>query len=262
MIELQSNFIELSTGATFHYLDSGGADKPVMVALQGRMGMPEIDMPQIIDWLSPDYRFIAPSLRGYGQSTPKPRSYPIGFYQRDARDVVAFIEALNIAPVHLLGYSDGGEVALLTAAYQPMLIKSLAVWGAVGYYGPEMRPWVQRNYPGTWITEDDKRIHGITEPDKLALEWVTACKFIIDSGGDLSLSLAEKITAPLLLMLGDQDHLNPIAYGQKLVDRAPQGRLEVFQSGHGIHEQQWEQFQAVVGAFLTSPDSSGASHTK
>jgi pimeloyl-ACP methyl ester carboxylesterase len=72
----------------------------------------------------------------------------------------------------------------------------------------------------------------------------------VDSGGDLSLSLAPKITAPLLLMLGTQDTLNPEAYGQRFVDAAPNGRLVMFECGHPIHRQQEEQFKRVVGAFL------------
>lgn len=256
MPDLASFFVDLPTGARLHYYDTGAPhpDAPVVVALQGRLGLPESDMPAIIDWLRADYRLLLPSLRGYGQSTPKPRSYPVDFFQRDARDVLAFIDALRLPRLHLLGYSDGGETALLAGGYRPAQFASVAVWGAVGYFGPEMRPWVQRNYPPTWISEEDQRLHGITDPDKMALEWVQACKFIIDSGGDLSLSLAPQMTMPLLLMLGDADRLNPIAYGQRLVAQAPNARLEVFACGHAVHEQQWAQFQTVVGNFLKAAE--------
>lgn len=255
-----TQFAALPTGAQLHYYDSHpdprGLDDsmPVVLALQGRLGLPEVDMPNIIDWLRSGYRLVLPSLRGYGQSLPKPRTFPVDFYQRDARDVIAFVEALHLPRLHLLGFSDGGETALLAAGMRPDLFRSTAVWGAVGYFGPEMRPWVQRNYPPTWISEEDQRLHGIADPDALALEWVQACKFIIDSGGDLSLTLAQNMTLPLLLMLGDEDRLNPIAYGQRLVDRAPNARLEVFACGHAIHDEQWERFQAVVGAFLRAAD--------
>jgi valacyclovir hydrolase len=195
---------------------------------------------------------LGPSLRGYGQSEPKPRDFPLDFYHRDARDVLALMDALNIDRAHILGYSDGGEVALICAGMQPERFKSVIAWGAVGYYGPAMRPVAQRSYPPTWITEEDKRIHGITDPNAFALGWINAVKYMIDSGGDVSLSLAPNITCPLLLMLGDQDTLNPEEYGRAFVERTPNGKLVMFQCGHPIHRERWEEFQQVVGDFLLS----------
>src|SRR5262245_5233934 len=100
-------FAYISTGATLQYEDVGSGT-PV-IAIHGRLGRPNEDFARIFDWLSPNYRVIAPWLRGYGQSQPKPRDFPLKFYHRDADDVLAFMDALNIDKSHLLGYSDGGE---------------------------------------------------------------------------------------------------------------------------------------------------------
>ncbi|MDX1992700.1 MAG: alpha/beta hydrolase [bacterium] len=256
---LHSDFVDLSTGARFHYVDTdpGDSAKPVALLLHGMLGTAELHFPNVIEWLRPDYRVVGPSLRGYGQSTPKPRDFPVDFYERDARDVVAFMNALGSGSVHVLGYSDGGEVALLAASYAPERFKSVVTWGAVGYFGPAMRPVAQRMYPPTWMTEEEKVLHGITDPDAFVLGWIHAVRHIIDSGGDLSLSLAEKISAPLLLMLGDQDTLNPAEYGQRLVDRASNGRLQIFECGHPVHDQQWEAFKAAVGPFLQAAEAQG-----
>ena len=75
---------------------------------------------------------------------------------------------------------------------------------------------------------------------------------MIDSGGDVSLSLAGNITCPVLLMLGDQDTLNPESYGRAFVDKTANGQLVMFPCGHPVHDQQWEKFQRVVGNFLDS----------
>ena len=87
------------------------------------------------------------------------------------------------------------------------------------------------------------------------LQWVQALKYMIDSGGDVSLSLAPQITTPVLLMLGDKDHLNPEAYGQKFIDQTPNGGLVMFQTGHAIHDEDWDGFQRVVGDFLKATQS-------
>ncbi|MEP7290539.1 MAG: alpha/beta hydrolase [Chloroflexota bacterium] len=245
-------FMEIATGARLYYDDLGSGDP--LIALHGRFGTARVDLGSVIDWLSQRYRVLGPSLRGYGESTPKPRDYPLDFYHRDARDVIALMDALGIERAHLLGFSDGGETALVAAGLAPERFRSVAVWGAVGYFGPEIRPVVQANYPATWMDETTKQLHGITDPDPIVLQWVQALKHMIDRGGDVSLSLAPNISAPVLLMLGEKDRLNPEAYGQKWVAQAQNGRVVMFDTGHGIHDEDWAGFQRVVGEFLKAAD--------
>lgn len=243
-------FAELSTGATLDYIDEGEKGATPVILVHGLLGTAPMHFADLIEWLKPDYRVIGPTLRGYGASKPKPRVFPYDFYQRDAADIIAFMDALNIDKAHIMGYSDGGEVALLAAGTAPGRFISVSVWGAVGYYGPAMRPIIQHYYPGAWITDEEKHVHGIDNPAAFILGWVQAVKRIIDSGGDLSVSIAEHISAPLLLMLGTEDTLNPVEYGQKLIDRVPDAELATFECGHGIHDELPDQFQDVVGAFL------------
>ena len=241
-------FVDLPTGVTLYYDDLGEGE--AVIALHGWMGSARAHLGWIMDWLAADYRVIGPTRRGYGESRPRPRQYPPDHYERDARDVLALMDALGITRAHLLGYSDGGEAALLAAGYAPERFLSVAVWGAVGYFGPEMRPVIQRMYPADYITEEEMARNGITDANAFALGWITAAKSILDRGGDLSLSLAPKITCPLMLMLGTEDSLNPEAYGQKFVDQAPNAQLVMFQCGHAIHDLLPDQFQRVLGAFL------------
>jgi valacyclovir hydrolase len=252
-------FVDLATGAKLHYVDTGGSDSArdgAFIAIHGMLGTAERHMGRVIDWLCPRYRVLGPTLRGYGQSGPKPRTFPYDFYQQDAADVLAFMDALEIDRAHLLGYSDGGEVALLAAGYAPERFRSVMTIGAVGYFGPAMRPTSQALFPGSWITTEERALHGIDNADAFALGWVRAALRIIDSGGDLSLSLAEKISAPLLMMLGETDRLNPAAYAQKLVERAPNARLRMFACGHAIHDEAWDEFRRVVDDFLREVETS------
>jgi len=243
-------FCDISTGARLHYEDIGQGE--ALIALHGLLGTAKIDLGNTINWLSKDYHIYGPSLRGYGESTPKPRDFPLDFYHRDAKDVLAFMDALGIQSAHLLGHSDGGEVALVAAGLQPERFKSVAVIGAVGNFSAALRPRVQSLFPATWITEAQKQLHGIPDADAFILQWVNAMKHTIDSGGDVSLSLAPNITCPLLIMLGDKDTLNPAEYALKFVEHTPNGRLEMFQCGHVVQDEQWDAFQRVYGDFLGS----------
>ncbi len=246
-------YVDLETGARFHYEDLGSGEP--LIAIHGRFGTARVDLGQVIDWLSERYRVLGPSLRGYGESLPKPRDYPIDFYHRDAHDVIAFMDALKVDRAHIIGYSAGGEVALLAAGLAPERFLSAAVWGAVGYFGPAMRPVIQANYPATWMDEATKALHGITNPDPIVLQWVQALKYMVDSGGDVSLSLAPEIQCPVLLMLGERDRLNPIEYGQNFIDRTRDGQLVTFKTKHGIHDEDWESFKRVLGGFLDGATS-------
>lgn len=248
-------FAQLTTSAQLHYEDTGG-DKTPLLVIHGWLGTAALHFPRVTAWLKDAYRVIGPSLRGYGQSTPKPRRFPVDFYHRDAQDVLALMDALGLEQAHILGYSDGGEVALIAAGTAPERFKSVLTIGAVGYFGPAMRPAVQRSYPGDWITEEEVNLHGIADRNAFVLDWIHAMKHMIDAGGDVSLSLAPNIRAPLLLMLGKDDTLNPQEYGQRLVDRAPRGRLVMFDCGHAIHDLQWDAFQREVGAFLKEVNGS------
>lgn len=240
--------IDLPTGAQLHYEDLGEGETVVLV--HGMLGTPRLHFLRILKWLTPRFRVVAPTMRGYGESYPKPRDFPLNFYHRDTDDLLALMDALKIDRTHILGYSDGGEIALIAAGKQPERFRSVAVWGAVGYFGPAMRPVAQRMYPADWMTEEEKALHGIPDANQFALGWINAVKHMIDAGGDVSLSLAPNITCPLLLMLGEQDTLNPAEYGRNFVEKTAQGRLQMFDCAHPVHDQQWEAFQQVVGDFL------------
>jgi valacyclovir hydrolase len=241
-------YADLSTGVRLYYTEAGQGE-PLLLA-HGLLGSAEVHFPRVIDWLRDRYRLIGPTLRGYGLSTPGPRSFPPDFYQRDAADLVALLDALGIDRAHLLGYSDGGEAALIAAGTHPGRFHSVAVIGAIGYFAPSLRPRIQSMFPANWITEKEKQRNGITNADAFILPWIQSMKRIIDQGGDVSLHLAPNITCPLLMMLGQTDTLNPADLGQQFIDRTNRGRLEVFDCGHAVHDEAWPRFQQVYGDFL------------
>lgn len=239
---------EIDTGAQLHYLDVGQGEP--LILLHGLLGTASLHFSRVIHWLQTDYHLYGLTLRGYGESSPKPRDFPLGFYRRDAEDVLAFMDALQLESAHILGYSDGGETALAAAGMQPERFRSVAVIGAVGCFTPAVRPRVQSLYPGTWITDAEKQLHGIGHADSFILGWVKAMKHYIDSGGDVSLSTAHRINCPLLIMLGEDDTLNPAEFAERYLERAPTGRLEMFKCGHAVHDEAWNDFQRVYGDFL------------
>lgn len=241
-------FAELLTGATLHYEDlNDNADGLPVVVLHGLLGTGRKDLGHVLDWLAEEgYRVIAPSLRGYGQSTPKPRDFPFNFYKRDAKDILAFLDELNISRCHLLGYSDGGEVALICSGTRPDLFTSVATIGSIGFMGPDTRAVMMGYRAGSqWITQDEIDMHGIPDADKFSAQWVRSMVMLVDSGGDVAMSIASHITASVLLMLGNRDRLNPREYAEKFLENVKNGRVVSFEAGHPVHDQQTEQFREI-----------------
>ena len=239
---------KLATGAALHYEDlMPDSERVPVILLPGMLGTARTHLGAVMDLLhKKGIRVIGLTLRGYGESLPKPRDFPDNFYQRDCGDLIAFMDARAIDKAHLIGYSDGGEVALIAAGKHPARVASCIAIGAVGHFGPELRPVFQSVYPGDWITDEDKRSHGFSDAAKFTGQWARAMTRVIDAGGDISLSLAPRISCPLAIMLGRKDKLNPWQYGQRFIDRVANGRLELFDCGHAVHEQATVRFNRLT----------------
>ena len=84
------------------------------------------------------FRTIALDLVGYGETEPAE-----GFvYSQENRNkqLVAFIEALAVGPVSLVGNSMGGATALGAAMARPDLVSSLVLMGSAGLHHAAPRP--------------------------------------------------------------------------------------------------------------------------
>lgn len=249
-------YVDISSGARLEYVDTAPDDftRPVIVAVHGMLGTARQHLGSVIDWLAEDYRVLGPSMRGYGQSRPRPREFPPDFYKRDTRDLLAFMDALAIERAHVLGFSDGGEIALMAGGVAPERFQSVIAWGSVGYFGPRLQEvvtapgYLERLSP----TPTEMTLHGILDREAFARAWVDAVLHMVDvDAGDVSLSSAPNITAPLLMMLGRDDTLNPVAYAERYLEAVGHGELALFDCGHPIHDQQPESFRSTVKAFLS-----------
>ncbi|MGK9169607.1 alpha/beta hydrolase [Inquilinus limosus] len=77
--------------------------------------------------IADDHRFIAVSLRYFGTEEwpDKGERFSLALH---ANDVAAFIKALDVGPVHLVGWSYGANVATRTALQNPELMQSLILF--------------------------------------------------------------------------------------------------------------------------------------
>lgn len=74
---------------------------------------------------------LAYDRQGYGESAPfGPGARPTDYLEREARTIPRVLAACGVGRAVLLGHSDGGTLALLTAAQAPGLVAAVITIGA------------------------------------------------------------------------------------------------------------------------------------
>ena len=121
---MRPNGAYLDVAGVHTYYEVSGVGDPV-VLLHGGMATAETFDAQVAE-LSRHYRVYVAERRGHGRTpdVPGPLTYDIM-----ADDNAAFLCALDLAPAHLVGWSDGAAVGLLTAWRYPELVRKLVYIG-------------------------------------------------------------------------------------------------------------------------------------
>ena len=106
----------------FSYREQGSG--PVALLIHGFPLDSMMWLDQIAD-LSDIRRCVAPDLRGFGGSAPTTETDLS--MERHASDLLAFLDALEIERVDLVGFSMGGYIALAFAERHPNRLRSLSL---------------------------------------------------------------------------------------------------------------------------------------
>ena len=115
--------IEIDEATTLHYATSG-AGEPILL-IPG-LGLDHNYYHFGIPLLSRHLQVLAVDPRGIGRSTKSPPPYTVEAW---ADDFAVMIDKLGFGPIHVLGSSLGGSMALALAQRHPGKLKSLIVVG-------------------------------------------------------------------------------------------------------------------------------------
>src|SRR2546421_11092709 len=114
-----------------------GTSAPALVMLQHFRGNLDNWDPALVDRLAQDREVILLDNRGVGSST--------GVVPENvttmARDALAFIDALGLEQIDLLGFSLGGYVAQELVLLRPRLVRRLVLAGTAPQGGPDLHRW-------------------------------------------------------------------------------------------------------------------------
>ncbi|APU16484.1 MULTISPECIES: alpha/beta fold hydrolase [Actinoalloteichus] len=237
-------------GATLFYRDSGPADSAGTAVLLHSLFFDGSMFDPLCAALGEDLRFLRPDHRGQGRSRPTSTAPDM---DRLASDTVTLIESTGGGPVHLVGSSMGGYVALRIAARRPDLVATCTLLGCTA--AAEQRPEVfaalegrlREHGPAASVAELAYTMFGddfLADPAKAAARehWenrfaardtdvADALRGVYQRDGVLGELAA--IRVPLLLIAGEQDHAKRPADLRAVADRVPGSRLVVLPgAGH------------------------------
>ncbi|MDX2970932.1 alpha/beta fold hydrolase [Kribbella solani] len=245
-----------------HYEDAGGPGQPVL-ALHGTFGRGRT-FAALANRLRPDYRLIAPDLRGHG-ATPDRLG---GDFSREAfvADAARFIETHDLAPALVIGHSLGGVTAYQLAARHPELVRAVVVEDVGAIPGDailDVTGWPTQFADRT----EAAAFFAATPAPEYFLESVDAdgrLMFDLDAmmaaqrgnvGGWWADWLA--VRQPLLLLRATNSFLLGADHAAEMVRRRPGTRLVTFaDTGHWIHREAPDAYaEAVRGFFRSLPGS-------
>jgi pimeloyl-ACP methyl ester carboxylesterase len=196
---------DVAAGGLRTYYEVSGEGEPLLLLHGGFCPAETFD--GLTPLLAEAYRVYLPERRGHGR-TPDVDG-PITF-ENMAQDTVAFMEALDIASAHLVGWSDGAVVALHVAVMRPELVRKLVLIGtAVNLDGlaPEAREMLASGLSPEILPPFLRELYANVSPDgpdhfdvvfeKLTATWKVEPSFDLSELG--------KLAMPVLVMLGDRD---------------------------------------------------------
>ena len=186
------------------YYDEHGSGEP-LVLMHGGLSSGD-DMGMQTPALAEQYRVVVPDRRGHGRTADV--DGPIT-YEVMADDTIAFMEALDTGAAHLVGWSDGGNVALLVAIKRPDLARKVVTMGSNSRADAYVEGVRAMFDPGAAVSaiptlRDAWSALSPDGPDHFPvfLDKMLDCFF-----GDYAIPTPDlaRISAPALLIVGDDD---------------------------------------------------------
>ena len=241
------------------YYQSYGDDQPnqtPIMLIHGSTIDSHTDWDSVIPALAKHYKVFAPDCRGHGRSNNPNMTYS---FKELADDVAAFVHAMGYERAHIIGHSNGGNVALLVGVEYPEVTQTCIPQAANAYvtrYLVEREPvvldadYVARNNPD--MMNEMISIHSATNGQNYwrDLLWMTMKEIISEpnySPDDLA-----RVNVPMLVIMGAEDTVNaPDEHAQYIANNVPNAELWIPEkTGHNVHKEREQEWIEKVWDFL------------
>lgn len=192
-----------------------------------------------ITYFSKNYRVIAIDTRGHGQSLRGEKPFTI---KQFADDLYDFMDAKGLDSTILLGFSDGGNIALEFALKHPERVDKLILNGA-NLYPSGVKALYQ------WPIEVGYRIAKLcSKKSKKALCNAEMLGLMVNEP-HIEPSELTRLTMPVLVIAGTKDMIKE-SHTKLIYKSLPNAQLVILDGDHFIANRHPETFNAAVEKFL------------
>jgi pimeloyl-ACP methyl ester carboxylesterase len=272
----QDKFVTVH-GLPLHYVEWGQPGNPPLVLLHGFQSHAHT-WDTFSAAMATTYHVLALDQRGHGDTAWAPE----GDYAPEAfiRDIVGFMDTLNLAPVLLVGHSMGGRHAAMVAADYPAKGRKLVIVDTPAELPPALLAALTHQPeatepppPETFDSFEAVIAHGQAQypltPEaelrhanyhnlyrgadgKWRWRWDPMLLVRRRSRGQVDLyRYLQRVQCPALLMRGASSPLLTPEVAQKMLAALPSGRLvEIAAAAHTVNADNAPEFNAVTAAFL------------
>ena len=261
-------YARATDGVRLHYEVLGRSGSTPVLMIQG-LGADKHGWDMQRFPMALQYRVIALDNRGAGRSDK-----PFGTYSLEqmADDAIAVLDQVGVEKAHIVGASMGGAITQIIGLKYPERVMSLTL----ACTACRNHPW-RRELLNSWATAATEQ--GVGAMTREAARWVigprsfrrllpafgwlgplamgrTSHAFVAQVRAilDVDDSIADQlalVTAPTLVLVGNQDILTPRGDSEEIADRMPNSELVVISgAAHGFMVEHASTFNRVLFEFI------------
>jgi pimeloyl-ACP methyl ester carboxylesterase len=219
-----------------------------LVILHGGLSHSEKTKKYLLPAVKRDFKVFAYDRTGHGRTANQKGSFHFNF---QTKELIAFLEDVVKEPAHLIGISDGANIAIMTAIARPELIRSVVSIG-----GNTTASQIRMKFGKPEVSAESQAEHDRISPDhpsELIKKVATAFK-VWKSEPSIAITKLAKIKCPVLVLAGDDDVISA-KESEKIYQAITNARLAIVPgSSHAVIKEKTELVQALLKDFYANPD--------
>ena len=214
--------------------------------------------PQLRD-LADTMQVVSYDPRGYGQSRPPERDFPLDFYQRDADDAAALMAALGHTKYAVMGWSDGAISAVMLAAAHAANVDRLIMFGGNAYLTKDDIEAFEatRDVEATWSKRMKETHYPVYGAEVCQRMWGSAVDawagIFAANNGDVCMAQAKSIKCPTMVLHGAKDPICLSEHPEWFKENIPgdgNTTLHILPDGkHNLHLRYADEVNGLVREF-------------
>ena len=219
-----------------HYIEQGQGQPLILLHGNGE----SLDyFEHQIPFFAKAYRVIAVDTRGHGKSPRGDKPFTI---KQFAEDLKAFMDSKGIDKAILLGFSDGGNIALTFALKYPERVEKMILNGA-NLFPSGVKPLYQ------WPIEVGYRIAKLFAKKSEKAKQNAEMLGLMVNEPHIDPSGLVRLTMPVLVIAGTKDMIKD-SHTMLIYKSLPNAQMNIIEGDHFVASKNHEAFNRVVELFL------------